>query len=59
MFPLTNTTLTIALPSGLGQKEFLDKAEQEIVDMIKSGVFYGEDRRINDRITPGRVLMLA
>ena len=59
MLKLKNDVIYIELPQGKTQSELVKEAEKEIDAMIKSGVLYGKDIKLNGRLTTGMALMFG
>lgn len=59
MFRLEGDVLYVDLPQGRTQDELVESAKEEIRKMIKDGVFFGKDVKLNGRLTTGMALMLG
>ena len=59
MFRLENDILYIELPVGKTQRELVEEARREISEMVKKGIFFGKNIKLNGRITTAMALMLG
>lgn len=59
IFKLEGEVLFVELPAGKTQAELVSAAKEEIDGLIKAGVFFGKDIKLNGRLTTGMAMMLG
>jgi len=59
MFNFYNGVLTITLPEGKTQAELVEDTRAEIRSLIESGVLFGQEVKLNGRLTTGMALSLG
>ena len=59
MFNFNDGVLTITLPEGKTQAELVEDARAEIRSLIESGVLFGQEVKLNGRLTTGMAISLG
>ncbi len=59
MFNFKDGVITITLPEGKTQVELIDDTRAEIRSLIESGVLFGQEVKLNGRLTTGMSLTLG